>query len=163
MLCEKCQSQQATVFLTQIVGGKMQKIDLCERCAKELGVTHHGGFSLQELLMKSAALAGEVSRTPKVDQEQCPACGCTLAEVRKQGRLGCPECYTTFQNFLQEAVETMQRAPRHVGKTPACARVQADTAARRKSLEAAILEAVKAEDYEQAGRLRDALKSLPTE
>jgi len=160
MLCEKCQTQQASVFLTQIVAGKMQKIDLCERCAKALGVTHNAGFSLQELLLKSTALPADEPRAAEVDQDQCPACGCTLAEVRKQGRLGCPDCYATFHSFLQEAVQTMQKAPRHVGKVPACARVQADAAARRQSLEAAILEAVKAEDYEQAARLRDALKGL---
>jgi protein arginine kinase activator len=159
MLCEKCQAQQASVFLTQIVAGKMQKIDLCERCAKELGVTHNAGFSLQELLMKSSVLAAE-QRDPEPDQDQCPACGCTQAEVRKHGRLGCPQCYATFQGFLAEAIQTMQKAPRHIGKIPSCARIRADAASHRRGLEAAILDAVKAEDYEQAARLRDELKLL---
>jgi protein arginine kinase activator len=159
MLCEKCQAQQASVFLTEMVAGKMQKIDLCEHCAKELGITHHTGFSLEQLLMKSSLLSAE-SRNPQPDQAQCPACGCTLAEVRKQGRLGCPECYTTFQGFLAEAIQTMQKAPRHVGKIPSCSRVQVDLASRRRGLEAAILDAVKAEDYEQAARLREELKGI---
>jgi protein arginine kinase activator len=156
MLCEKCQQQQARVFLTQNVSGKMQKIDLCERCAKELGVTNNAGFSLQELLVKSSVLAAE-SLSPEPDQDQCPACSCTLAEVRKNGRLGCPDCYTTFQSFLKEAIESMQKAPRHVGKIPLCARVE-DQRHQRQTLEAAILEAVRSEDYEQAARLRDQLR-----
>ncbi|MBU3666872.1 MAG: excinuclease ABC subunit B, partial [Chthoniobacterales bacterium] len=35
MQCDVCQSKEATVFLTQIVDGKMQKVNLCEACSKE--------------------------------------------------------------------------------------------------------------------------------
>ena len=46
MICEVCQTENATVHLTQIISGKMQKIDLCEKCAKEKGVADPAGFSL---------------------------------------------------------------------------------------------------------------------
>jgi protein-arginine kinase activator protein McsA len=43
-----CKEKPATVHLTQIVGDKMQKLDLCEDCAKAKGVNDptasHGGF-----------------------------------------------------------------------------------------------------------------------
>ena len=39
MLCDVCQKNDATVYLTQIVEGKMQKVNLCEDCAKEKGVS----------------------------------------------------------------------------------------------------------------------------
>jgi len=35
MNCDVCKTNQATVFLTQIVDGKMQKVNLCEGCSKE--------------------------------------------------------------------------------------------------------------------------------
>ena len=50
MICEVCQSENATVHLTQIISGKMQKIDLCEKCAKERGVADPAVFSLADIL-----------------------------------------------------------------------------------------------------------------
>ena len=38
MLCDVCQKNEATVYLTQIVEGKMQKVNLCESCAKDKGL-----------------------------------------------------------------------------------------------------------------------------
>jgi len=51
MLCRICKQEDATVHLTQISGDKMQKIDLCEHCAKAKGVNDPTGFSLAALLM----------------------------------------------------------------------------------------------------------------
>ena len=44
MLCDICKKAEATVHLTQIVEGKMLKVDLCESCAKEKGVQEAAGF-----------------------------------------------------------------------------------------------------------------------
>ena len=41
MNCDVCQENDATVYLTQIVKGKMQKVNLCEECAKQKGVTNN--------------------------------------------------------------------------------------------------------------------------
>ena len=35
MLCDVCKCNDATVFLTQILEGKMQKVNLCDACSKE--------------------------------------------------------------------------------------------------------------------------------
>ena len=43
MRCDVCQKNDATVYLTQIVEGKMQKVNLCEHCAKEKGVSDPTG------------------------------------------------------------------------------------------------------------------------
>lgn len=158
MLCERCQAHAAKVFLTQIVNGQIQKIDLCEHCARELGVTQNTPFSLPDLLVKSAALA-QAQTVPESDLEECPACGRTLGDVRKQGWLGCPECYRSFHAYLAEMIQTTQKAPRHVGKVPVCARVE-QARATRKDLEEAIEQAVRAENYEEAARLRDHLRLL---
>ena len=45
MLCTICKEKPATVHLTQIVGEKMQKLDLCEDCAKAKGVNDPAGFA----------------------------------------------------------------------------------------------------------------------
>ena len=51
MNCDVCQQQQATVFLTQIVDGQVRKVNLCEQCAGEKGVTDPAGFALADVLM----------------------------------------------------------------------------------------------------------------
>ena len=51
MLCCICKEKEATVHLTQIAGDKMQKVDLCEECAKTKGVNDPTGFSLADLLL----------------------------------------------------------------------------------------------------------------
>ncbi len=51
MLCMICKQNEAKVHLTQIVGEKIQKVDLCEDCAKKKGVNDPAGFSLADLLL----------------------------------------------------------------------------------------------------------------
>ena len=51
MLCCVCKEKEAKVHLTQIVGDKMQKVDLCEQCAARKGVNDPQGFSLADLLL----------------------------------------------------------------------------------------------------------------
>ena len=53
MRCDVCQKNDATVYLTQIVEGKMQKVNLCEHCAKEKGVSDPTGFAMADLLLGS--------------------------------------------------------------------------------------------------------------
>src|ERR1700685_1668862 len=51
--CDLC-SKPATVHLTQILDNKVHKVDLCEDCAQEKGVTDPSGFSLADLLLKAS-------------------------------------------------------------------------------------------------------------
>ena len=44
--CQPDCENEATVHLTEIVEGQMKKIDLCEECAQEKGVTDPEGFAL---------------------------------------------------------------------------------------------------------------------
>ncbi|MDX6765849.1 MAG: UvrB/UvrC motif-containing protein [Candidatus Methylacidiphilales bacterium] len=164
MHCERCQKDAAKVFLTQMVAGKLQKIDLCEKCARELGVTSNEPFALADLLLKSASI--ESGETPpnftgvagEDDPGPCPQCGCTLGDVRKTGRLGCATCYVRFSAFIGEAVENMQKGPLHHGKIPS--HVPPGPPARRQELEQELARAIRAEDYEEAARLRDRLREL---
>ena len=51
MQCSICKEKPATVHLTQIVGDKMQKLDLCDDCAKAKGVNDPAGFALADLML----------------------------------------------------------------------------------------------------------------
>ena len=88
-----CKKNEATVHLTQIVEDKMQKVDLCEECAKEKGVNDPTGFSLADLLLGLGA-SQEMEQAAGGAELKCPRCGFTQADFKKAGRLGCSECYT---------------------------------------------------------------------
>ena len=62
MLCCICREKEARVHLTQIVGEKMQKVDLCEECAKKKRVNDPAGFSLADLLVSMQASSRQTTR-----------------------------------------------------------------------------------------------------
>ncbi|MGK0198455.1 MAG: protein arginine kinase activator, partial [Yoonia sp.] len=87
MLCNVCNKNEATVHLTQIVGEKMQKVDLCEGCSKEKGVGDPTGFSLADMLL-GLGTSQEMEEAAGADLK-CPACKYTQADFKKTGRFGC--------------------------------------------------------------------------
>lgn len=161
MLCSLCKTNDATVHLTQVVGDKLEKIDLCETCAQEKGVSDTTGFHLAELLLgMSGTKAESAPAAPSKNQLKCPQCGYTQADLKKTARLGCPECYVTFADSLKPMLKSMHRGTRHVGKVPGGTAPVADPAAQLKSVERELVKAVAEEDYERAAELRDQLKAL---
>lgn len=159
MLCSVCKEAEATVHLTQIVGDKMQKVDLCEACSKQKGVNDPTGFSLADLLLGLGA-AQEVEQASGTSDLKCPNCGFTQADFKKSGRLGCPECYNVFSEGLEGLLKTMHKATKHVGKVPQALKAVRDFKEKMKSLQKKLDKAVAEENFEQAAQLRDELKQL---
>ena len=110
MKCDVCESE-ATVFLTQIINGQMTTVNLCDACSKAKGVTDEAGFGLAE-----AFLTGSPHVTS--NEAVCGACGFTASQLKKIGRMGCPECYTTFREGLENLLRAMHKGTRHAGKVP---------------------------------------------
>jgi len=157
MHCDVCKTNQATVFLTQIVDGKMQKVNLCEACSKEKGVTDPTGFALADLLLGLGA-AQEMERGGAV--QKCPACGFSQADFKKTGRLGCATCYTTFADGLASLLKGMHKGTDHVGKVPARLAKSIEREVQLKTLQRDLKKAVASEDYESAATLRDQIRHL---
>lgn len=164
MLCDLCKENEAKVHLTQIVEGKMQKVDLCEACAKEKGVSDPTGFSLADLLLGLGA-AEEPKSLPgeTAGALRCPSCGFSQADFKKTGRLGCPECYRVFETGLAPLLKAMHKGEQHVGKVPGKAARQVELGSKVKSLEAQLRKAVEEERYEEAARLRDQIRALESQ
>jgi protein arginine kinase activator len=157
MFCDVCKSKEASVFLTQIVEGKMQKVNLCETCSKEKGVNDPTGFALADLLLGLGA-AQEIERNPV--GARCPVCGFSQADFKKTGRLGCSACYDAFSEGLSGMLRNMHRGNVHTGKVPARL---AET--RRRNQELARLRgdldtAVREERFEEAAALRDEIRKV---
>jgi protein arginine kinase activator len=76
-------------------------------------VTEETGFGLAEAFVGAAPRAVESS--PDL---ACPSCGFTAAQLKKIGRMGCPECYDTFREGIEGLLRGMHKGTRHVGKRP---------------------------------------------
>lgn len=157
MLCCVCKAKEAKVHLTQIMGDKMQKVDLCEECAKEKGVNDPAGFSLADLLLGLGA-SQELAQAAGSQDLKCPQCGFTQADFKKSGRLGCAACYETFAEGLEGLLKTMHSGTRHVGKAPAGLARTRDLTDRIKTLQKKLDKAVAEEDFEKAADYRDEIK-----
>jgi protein arginine kinase activator len=158
MLCMLCKQNPAKVHLTQIVEDKMQKVDLCEECAKQKGVNDPSSFSLADLLLGLGA-SQEIAQSSSGVEIRCAGCGFTQADFKKAGRLGCAQCYTTFSEGLESLLKSMHKGIKHLGKVPAALRQGRDLSERLKHLQKKLDRAVTSEDFEQAASLRDEIKT----
>lgn len=153
--CDLC-GEPATVHLTQIVNNQIHKLDLCEDCAASKGVTDPTGFSLADLLVKASEGESGGASTQLV----CEHCGFTQADFKKHGRLGCPACYERFKPVLESVLSNMHKGLTHLGKVPARSIERKTLQDRLTFLEKQIQEAIDAERYEDAARLRDEISGL---
>ncbi len=157
MQCDVCHSKEATVFLTQIVEGKMQKVNLCEACSKEKGVNDPTGFALADLLMGLGA-AEDIEKNP--GSLKCSVCGFTQADFKKTGRLGCSACYAVFGEGLSSMLKNMHKGTTHTGKAPAALQERRARGEQLRALQDNLNTAVAAEEYERAADLRDQIRKM---
>lgn len=89
----------------------------------------------------------------------CTHCGHTLAEYRLRGLLGCPHCYAAFGEALQADLAWLHQALAASVPGPAAAAPSApdpETLARWREQ---LAEAVRAENYEEAARLKGLMRA----
>lgn len=161
MKCDLCKEAEATVHLTQIISGAMQKIDLCEACAKAKGVSDPTGFSLADLLLGLGQEEGSGKTSPP--EIRCPNCGMTQSDFKKSGRLGCAQCYETFSDGLAPLLKGMHKGEQHIGKNPPKQKENLGIEDRLKQLRKDLEIAIKSEDFEEAAELRDRIRKLEKE
>jgi protein arginine kinase activator len=99
---------------------------------------------------------------------RCPNCNTTWDRLKQDGRAGCGACYTAFRIQLVDVMARVQRGESHIGKTPREAqkrRRRAENLRARREHQLELLtnrlkEAVAAEKYEIAAKLRDKIKDV---
>ncbi len=171
MNCEKCKNKKATVFYADDGGGQHA---LCPACAEELGkISHYSKANSPETLqplpfIPSSSLfsLSEQSRNmlpiyaAEADggERKCHFCSTSISLVRRTGRVGCPECYSLFDELLFPSILTVDSA---IGaRMPARRRTAIERRRNIAALKLKIKLAVEAENYELAATLRDEIKKL---
>lgn len=166
--CDQC-DQPATCHQVEVKDGAKTVKHLCDKHAAQEGLGASGvpadliamlGQVVAEVLPK-AALAAAKAAKQAVPESTCAGCGQTLRDFQASRLLGCPECYGAFEAQLATVLEQQQGATHHVGKVPPQdeqdkANHQAMLVRMRRRLE----QAVAAEDYRLAARLRDEIKQM---
>jgi len=163
MLCRICKEHEATIHLTEITNGKRVEMHLCQACAVEQGIAAKSQMSLNELLSNLLASAPEDEQLISDSQDEvvCPSCGYTLEQFRKESLLGCPNDYEVFEKVLAPLIEKAHQGnTAHCGKIPAGAPDDMKKQTKLLSLKQKLDNAVKAEDYETAAKLRDKISGL---
>lgn len=178
MICQNCHQREANVFLTEIVQGETTHSHLCEPCARERGAAAGfagaalnpfaalGEFFSSFFQIPPEAVAGVSSAEPPrsapgaVAGAQCPHCGYQFEAFQRTGRLGCTRCYESFAELLRPVLQGLHGGARHVEESsaapPAPAAWEGDPEEAR--LRSELDRAVREERFEDAVRLRDALR-----
>ncbi len=172
MLCERCKQREATVHLTEIIRNEKTEVHLCDHCARDMGLSSHGGgFSLTVSDMMSFLDAKEM--TDMVDSNTCATCGWTLIDYKRTGKLGCADCYSFFKESLTPILAGYHGSTYHIGKMPLkyiehrkskgmidVVRSKNVATLSLHDLEKMLEIAVQNENYEEAAKLRDEIKRL---
>ncbi len=164
MKCDYCDSK-ATVFLTQLAEGQMKKVCLCERCAKERGVTDPTGFSLADMLQGNfqkvvPGLPQQKREVTAGGAKFCPECGFTIDDLRNIRRFGCGTCYAVFSEELTPMLRGMHKGMTHLGKVPEGLMESHTRHKRLEELRNKLEQAIASESYEIAAGLRDEIRTL---
>jgi protein arginine kinase activator len=161
VICDECHERDAVIHLTQIENAQVTLRHLCERCAAEKGV-EAPAVSKSPLGNFLAAMGKELEEAAGEDgTEACPRCGASLRNFRETGRLGCPDCWRSFEPQLRELVRRLHGSSFHVGERylPAGAVDEAD-AELLGALREQLRIAVESENFELAAELRDRLRIM---
>ena len=163
MPCEQCHEREAVIHLTQIVNEQVTTLHLCERCAAEKGVESPGSQPKTPLGTFLAAMGQELPESTPAPRagDNCPRCGGSLQDFRESGRLGCPDCYRSFEVPLRDLLRRLHGSTHHVGeryadREPATPAERHPTAELREQLRLA----VETENFELAAELRDRLRVM---
>ncbi len=165
MLCDICAKNPATVHLTEIVDEQMNELHLCEECARTKSAAMESQFGLSDLLAGMADFGKPSDREKEIISAKCPSCGLTYADFKKIGRLGCAECYNVFRKYLAPLLKRIHGSNQHIGKAPAQTEAISTARVSKKKIDLQelknqLLEAIKKEAFEEAARLRDAIKVI---
>jgi protein arginine kinase activator len=157
MKCQSC-SNPATVHITTIEkGGNKRIVHLCQACAEQQQLVKEQELNLPAILQTLIGQhVGQLS--DELARLTCPECGIKFMEFRQQGRLGCPHDYTVFRAGIVPLLEKIHRSARHVGKSPRRGPAALAEQAELIELRRRLREAVEAEAYEEAARIRDLLR-----
>lgn len=161
MLCDRCKKREASIHITKYIDNEKSEIYLCEQCAKETGhINDNDGFSFENLI--AGILNPEVKGLEKSPEKvlKCDNCGLTYEQFRREGKVGCAECYNTFEDKLSPLIKRIQGSSTHVGKIPKDKDRYLRVKRNIKQLKEEMERVIEKENFERAAEIRDEIYAL---
>ena len=159
MVCNVCGQNEATIHLTAILNNQMMEVHLCETCAEQKGADFKSHFDFNKLLASLADFGAEL-KPERMAKLVCKDCGMTYEEFGKTGRLGCANCYQTFEKLLLPLIKRIQRDTKHVGKAPSKVSGETKQVLELRELQDRLKKSVQSETFEEAAKIRDRIQEL---
>jgi protein arginine kinase activator len=166
MLCQNCNQREANVHITKIINGDKTELHLCEECAKqkqEFNISSTFSFgmplSFQNIIDGFYDVMGGTHYL-REQEKRCPVCNITFEDFRRNGRLGCGNCYSAFRENIVPLVRRVHGNIEHSGKVPkrtgGVLKIKREIDRLKEQLRVAVTN----EEYEKAARLRDEIRDL---
>lgn len=166
MSCDKC-GKPSVYHSKLIVNGVTQTTNLCRDCAIKEGVFTAEPVSIFDDML---SVFSDFLPFEKVADIKCPVCKTTLREYKNTNRLGCPNCYETFRDEINEVLKKITPNIRHKEISNTNINEEKPEKKQRESkqekisrLKQELALAVKEERYEDAGKLKKKITALESE
>lgn len=163
MKCESCNVREATIHITKGSGlDKSEKL-LCEQCAN---ASFESDFSYPDDSFNIHQLLKSLSQQQSMHQmerrrKQCETCGSTIDTIVKNGKFGCPDCYTAFDGQVPEIITRVQaNQTEHTGKVPKKSRSEIKMKKQIENLKTKLSGLIDSQEFEEAAVVRDEIKEL---
>ncbi|GAB4517975.1 MAG: UvrB/UvrC motif-containing protein [Phycisphaerales bacterium] len=165
--CSRC-GQPAVVTEVTVQQGKKVERRLCAECAREEGISVQSNQPLEQIMtsiLLSQQQKQEERREERREREapasRCGTCGLSFNEFRNKGLLGCADCYRHFEPALGPLLQrSHEGGASHCGKVPSRAGEALGRQQRLAHLRKELAMAVELEQYEEAARLRDEIRTI---
>lgn len=170
MNCDICKTNESSIFLQRNFGVHQRKYYICQSCAQKLGITSDSenltqAFSLiDKFISKRNSLLNNTDSTSNFKASTlpnltkiCPVCSSSFEEIFSQGKIGCSECYHTFED---EFIKRYKIETEYSGNLPKRLKGYRSTLTDRVDIRMKLERAIANEEYEKAALYRDYLKVL---
>ena len=135
MMCQNCNENEANVKYTQIINGAKKQMNLCNKCAKELGINPIS-FDIQ---MDFSNFIGEmfgdfeqdfIPSLIKPETLLCDKCGNSYDDFIKNGKFGCDKCYDAFYDKADNLLKNIHGVNKHIGRKTKCIDLKVDNSSK---------------------------------
>ena len=166
MMCEECGIRPANFHLVTIMNGERVERNLCPACMAKhqkqlpgIDFTNLAGI-LNSILSGKRDEEEQSELDAEYEGCTCEQCGMTYAEFQKGGMLGCANCYQAFKTPLTALLQRVHGNTQHAGRVPGGVHSGVSIRMNIDRLKEKLQQAVADEEYEQAAKLRDAIRAL---
>ena len=166
MMCEDCGIRPAKFHLMTIINGDRVERNLCPTCMAKhqkqlpgLDFSNLAGI-LNSILEGTRGAEEQARQDAQFEGCVCEQCGMTYLEFQKCGMLGCASCYQAFRTPMTSLLQRVHGNTQHAGRVPDGAHSGTSIRINIDRLRQKLQKAIADEEYEQAAKLRDAIRAL---